>query len=73
MIDPSYAYIFISGLYIGSHTNFFSNIVIIGLVTYIVKPHIFTRENFDYVKDNIVNIIKSSSLNKYITKVNEKL
>jgi len=49
-IYPSHAYAFLSGLFLGKLTNFASDIVITGLVLYIVTPEIFTHDRMDYVK-----------------------
>lgn len=53
IIHPSHTYAFLSGLYVGKFTNFFSDIVITGLVLYIVTPHVFTRERFNTAKKYI--------------------
>lgn len=50
-IKPSHAYALISGLYIGKFTNLFSDIVITGLVLYIVTPEIFTEDRLTRAKN----------------------
>ena len=47
VIHPSHAYALLGGLYVGKFTNFFSDIVITGLVLYIVTPQIFTADRID--------------------------
>ena len=42
-----YAYSFLSGMFIGGYTNFFSKIVITGLVLYMVNPDNFNVEKFN--------------------------
>lgn len=49
-IYPSHAYAFLSGLFIGKLTNFASDIVITGLVLYIVTPEIFTQDRIERTK-----------------------
>lgn len=50
-IYPSQAYALLAGLFIGKFTNLFSDVVITGLVLYIVTPEIFTEERLDRVKN----------------------
>ena len=57
IINPSYAYCFLAGLYIGGYTNIFSNMVITGLVTYIVKPDFYTPERIEYIKNSTLTVI----------------
>jgi len=49
-IYPSQAYALLAGLFIGKFTNLFSDVVITGLVLYIVTPEIFTEERLDRAK-----------------------
>lgn len=42
-----YAYAFLTGIYIGGYTNFFSKVVISGLVLYIVNPDNFNPRRFN--------------------------
>ena len=41
-----YAYSFLAGVFVGGYTNFFSKLVISGLVLYIVNPQNFSLEKF---------------------------
>ena len=41
-----YAYAFLSGLFIGGYSNFFSKVIISGLVIYIVHPDNFNPSRF---------------------------
>ena len=50
-IHPSHAYALLAGLYVGKFTNFFSDIVITGLVLYIVTPQIFTEDRLERAKN----------------------
>ena len=50
-IYPSQAYALLTGLFIGKFTNLFSDVVITGLVLYIVTPEIFTEERLERGKD----------------------
>ena len=45
-MDPVNAYYFLTGLFIGGYSNFFSKIVISGLILYIVHPNHFNVERF---------------------------
>jgi len=45
-MNSFYAYSFLTGLFIGAWTNFFSKIVISSLVIYIVHPKYFSLERF---------------------------
>lgn len=45
-MNTHYAYTFLAGLFIGGYTNFFSKLVISGLVLYIVHPDNFNVERF---------------------------
>ena len=49
-IHPSQAYALLAGLYIGKFTNLFSDVVITGLVLYIVTPEIFTEDRLTRAK-----------------------
>lgn len=46
-IYPSQAYALLAGLFIGKFTNLFSDVVITGLVLYIVTPEIFTEDRLE--------------------------
>ena len=50
-IQPSHAYFLLGGLYLGKLTNLASDIIITGLVLYIVTPHIFTDDRIERVKN----------------------
>ena len=45
-MDPVNAYYFLTGLFIGGYSNFFSKIVISGLILYIVHPNHFNVDRF---------------------------
>ena len=45
-MDATNAYYFLTGLFIGGYSNFFSKIVISGLILYIVHPNHFNVERF---------------------------
>ena len=45
-MDPANAYYFLTGLFIGGYSNFFSKIVISGLILYIVHPNHFNIDRF---------------------------
>ena len=45
-MDPTNAYYFLTGLFIGGYSNFFSKIVISGLILYIVHPNHFNVDRF---------------------------
>jgi len=45
-MNSYYAYSFLAGMCVGGYTNFFSKIVISGLVLYMVNPQNFTVEKF---------------------------
>ena len=64
MINANNAYFFLTGLYIGGYSNFFSKIVITGLVVHMVNKSIFTYQSFEPLYENISNILKP-----YISKV----
>ena len=46
-MDQIKAYFFLTGLYIGGYSNFFSKLVISGLVLYIVHPTNFNIDRFE--------------------------
>ena len=46
-MDQIKAYFFLVGLYIGGYSNFFSKLVISGLVLYIVHPRNFNIDRFE--------------------------
>lgn len=50
-IHWTHAYAFLGGLFIGKFTNMFSDVVITGLVLYIVTPEVYTVERADRVKN----------------------
>lgn len=50
-IYPSHAYFLLTGLYLGKLTNFASDIIITGLVLYIVTPNIFTEDRITKAKN----------------------
>ena len=51
VIHPSQAYALLAGLFIGKFTNIFSDVVITGLVLYIVTPEIFTEDRLERGKN----------------------
>lgn len=46
-MDQIKAYFFLGGLYIGGYSNFFSKLIISGLVLYIVHPRNFNIDRFE--------------------------
>ena len=46
-MNSLYAYSFLTGIFVGGYTNFFSKLVISGLVLYMVNPENFTVERFN--------------------------
>ena len=54
-VNSTHAYIFLAGLYIGGYTNTFSNLVITGLITYIIHPNLYTKEKLEVVKKIVYN------------------
>ncbi len=46
-MEPIKAYSFLVGLFIGGYSNFFSKLVITGLVLYIVHPSNFNIDRFE--------------------------
>jgi len=58
MIERSHAFFFLGGLYMGGWTNIFSDLVITGLVLYIVSPEIFTPDRWDKVKSYAWSYVK---------------
>ena len=46
-MNSFYAYSFLAGVFVGGYTNFFSKIIISGLVLYIVNPENFSIEKFN--------------------------
>lgn len=58
MINPKFAYCFLFGMYIGGYTNFFSKVIISGLVVYMINPTNFNYDNFKPLYDNIYNKTK---------------
>lgn len=59
-----YAYSFLVGMFIGGYTNFFSKVVISGLVLYISHPESFDIDRFDPLFSKVKEITYP-----YITKV----
>ena len=46
-MNSFYAYSFLTGMFVGGYTNFFSKVVISGLVLYMVNPENFSIEKFN--------------------------
>ena len=63
-MKPFYAYSFLTGLFIGGYSNFFSKIVISTLVLYIVHPDNFTLQRFEPLYLRIVE-----KTHPYISKI----
>lgn len=59
IITNTHAYAFLGGLYIGGHTNIFSNLIITGLITYIIHPSFYTKDRFNTVKNYIWGKVSS--------------
>ena len=57
-IHPSQAYALLAGLFIGKFTNLFSDVVITGLVLYIVTPEIFTEDRMERAKNYVYGWFK---------------
>jgi hypothetical protein len=55
-IYPSHAYALVGGMIIGKFTNLFSDIIITGLVTYIVAPKVFTYERIEQTKNYLLGL-----------------
>jgi hypothetical protein len=58
-IHPSQAYALLAGLFVGKFTNIFSDVVITGLVLYIVTPEIFTENRLDRAKNYFYSWFKT--------------
>lgn len=54
-IHYSHGYAFLWGLYMGKLTNLPSDIIITGLVLYIVTPEIFTHNRWERMKKHTLN------------------
>ena len=52
-MNTYYAYSFLVGMYIGGYTNFFSKIVISGLVVYMIHPENFNIQKFEPLYETI--------------------
>jgi len=63
-MNSYYAYSFLAGIYIGGYTNFFSKIIISGLVVYMIHPENFNIDKFQ----PLYNIIKEKTY-PYTSKV----
>ena len=50
-VHPSHAYFLLGGLYLGKFTNFFSDIIITGLILYIVTPTLFNEDKIERAKN----------------------
>nr|QBK91421.1 MAG: hypothetical protein LCPAC302_00410 [Pithovirus LCPAC302] len=70
-IDYTHAYIFIGGMFIGKLTNIFSDLIITGLVLYIVTPEKFTQNRWESVKSYAWSWIKPA-MDKHIFLENNK-
>lgn len=72
-ILPSHAYALIAGLCIGKFTNLFSDVVITGLVLYIVTPEIFTEDRLNRAKNYFRSWFKTNSFENSLTQEQQKL
>ena len=52
-MNSYYAYSFLTGIYIGGYTNFFSKIIISGLVIYMIHPENFNIDKFQPLYNTI--------------------
>ena len=66
VISPAHAYAFLGGLFIGKFTNMFSDIVITGLVLYIVTPEIYTEERISRAKNYLWGWFRSNPVDQVI-------
>jgi hypothetical protein len=53
MLNNYYAYSFLFGMFIGGYTNFFSKVIISGLVVYMVHPDNFNIKKFEPLYNTI--------------------
>ena len=51
-------YIFMAGAFFGRFTGTIPTLMISGVLLYVADPSLFTREGFNYVKDNVANYLK---------------
>jgi len=67
VIHYTHAYAFLGGLFISKFTNIFSDIVISGLVIYIVTPEKYNEKNWNRLKsyyNNLTGFLTSRLVNK---------
>jgi len=64
MINTINASFFLTGLYIGGYSNFFSKIVITGLVIHMANQSIFSYEKFKPLYNNVKKLV-----NPYLSKI----
>ncbi len=62
-MESSYAYTFLLGLYMGGYTNFFSNLIITGVILRVTNPELFTANKLIYVKQKL---LKSLNLEEFV-------
>lgn len=72
VLEKSHAYVFIGGMCVGSFSNVFSNIVISGLLLYIVTPEIFTEKRIERIKNYTWNWVSPSNDEKTENDENKK-
>ena len=71
VIHYTHAYAFIGGLYIGKFTNLFSDVVITGLVLYIVTPEIFTEDRIAKAKNMIWNFTNRFTVDRNVKTIEQ--
>ena len=47
-----------AGAFFGRFTGTIPTLMISGVLLYVADPSLFTREGFNYVKDNVANYLK---------------
>lgn len=65
-LSSSHAYTFLVGLYVGRYTNIFSNLVITGLITYIIHPELYTADKLETCRNFVWSKISYWFNNKKI-------
>ena len=62
-IHYSNAYSFLGGLFVGKFTNIWSDVVIGGLILYIVNPEIYTQNRWERLKSYVWNWVSPKKAN----------
>ncbi len=66
VINPAHAYAFLGGLFIGKFTNIFGDVVIAGLMVYIVSPDIYTEERLTRAKNYFWSWVRPNQVQQFI-------